>query len=182
MVVIGIVGEKGAGKGTFVRYFKELSKKKISDIRFSDLLKQTLDLWDLPGTRENYQKMAVAMRDMFNRDALTHATHKKIAQMDAEIVLVEGVRWLTDEKMIRSFPKNRLVYISASPKLRFERLKKRNEKVGENNTTFARFSKEEQAENELLIPAIGKRADFKVDNTGSFEDLKEQVKQFLLEL
>lgn len=182
MIVVGIVGEKGAGKGTFVKFFKELYKGKTADIRFSDLLKQTLDLWDIPTTRENLQKIAVVMRDGFNRDSLTHAISQRINNLDADVVLVEGVRWLTDEKMIRSFPKNKMVYITADVKLRYERLKRRNEKVGEGSTPYSQFLKEERAVNETLIPKIGKRADFRIDNNGTFDKLRDQVENFKRQL
>lgn len=179
MIIIGIVGEKGAGKGTFVKFFKEIYKGGVSDIRFSDLLKETLDLWNIPSTRENLQKIAVVMRDNFAKDSLTHAIAQRVNKLGSDLVLVEGVRWLTDEEMIRSFQGSKLIYITADAKTRYERLKKRNEKIGEDSTTYPQFLKEEKAVNETLIPKIGKRADFKIDNNGTFEDLKLQVEQFM---
>lgn len=60
--VIGLVGEKGSGKQTFVNFLKEIASSpaergprndrggvlNIRQVRFSDILAQTLILWDIP--------------------------------------------------------------------------------------------------------------------------------------
>lgn len=58
--------------------------------------------------------------------------------------------------------------------VRFERLKIRQEKVGEAKT-FEQFMKEEKAKNEIYIPRIGKKADFKIENNGTLEEFRQQV-------
>lgn len=177
-IIIGLVGEKGSGKETFGNFLIEVAKgKKVTRVRFSDLLNETLELWDIPKTRENLQNLAVIMDQCFGVGTLTHAISQRLNKIDGDIILLDGVRWESDEKMIRSFSKNLLVYISADAPLRFERLQKRKEKHHEAET-FEQFIKEETAKNELLIPKIGKRADIKIENNESFEDLKEKVNQF----
>lgn len=177
--VIGLVGEKGSGKETFAKILQGLvPDKKIAHIRFSDLLKETLNIWDIPTSRENLQKIAVVMKDNFKTDAVSHATYQRINNLEAEIVLVDGVRWETDVKLIKKFKKNMLVYITADLMSRFERLKKRNEKLQEEDTSFEQFMKEEKAENELLIPIIGAKADYKIVNNGTLKEFKEDIKVF----
>ena len=39
--------------------------------------------------------------------------------------------------------------------------------------------KEEQKENELLIPKIGEKSDFKAINNGTIEDLKQIAAEFI---
>ena len=58
---------------------------------------------------------------------------------------------------------------------RFERIKTRKEKVGEDQTSFEQFLKEEQIETELEIKNIGQGADITIINDGSIEDLREKV-------
>jgi dephospho-CoA kinase len=82
----------------------------------------------------------------------------------ARIVVLDGVRWWQDVKMLRELPNNILVYITAPAELRFERLKKRNEKVGEAEMSWEQFLEEEKAENEIYIPKIGEKADYKILN------------------
>lgn len=177
--IIGLVGEKGSGKETFGNFLMEVAKdKKVKRIRFSDLLNYTLKLWDIPQTRENLQDLAVIMDTGFGAGTLTGGVKKQITDIDADIVILDGVRWETDVMLVRSFPKNFLVYITAHIKLRFERLKIRNEKKDEAKT-IDQFMKSEKAKNELLIPKIGSRANAKIENNGSFENLKEEVKTFI---
>lgn len=177
-LIIGLVGEKGSGKETFGNFLIEfVQDKKIERVRFSDLLKDTLLLWDIPLTRENLQKLAVLMDNGFGEGILSHAIYQRVSQINADIVILDGVRWKTDEDLIRRFPKNLMVYITAKLKTRFERIKKRNEKVGEAKN-YSQFLKEEKAENELLIPKIGSRADIKIENNGNLRDLSTKAAAF----
>lgn len=176
--IIGLVGEKGSGKETFGNFLMEIAKgKTVKRVRFSDLLNYTLKLWDLPQDRENLQHLAVVMDTGFGSGTLTSGIRKQIENLDADIIILDGVRWETDEILVRSFPRNFMIYITADIDKRYERLKKRDEKKGEAET-FKQFMQSEKAKNELLIPKIGKRANLKIENNGTFEDLKNEVGKF----
>ncbi len=177
MQIIGLVGEKGSGKDTFAKYLSEISEQKINHIRFSDLLKQTLKLWDLPITRANLQKLAQVLED-FGSGTVAHGLEKQINETDAEIIILDGIRWKPDVELLKKFPKHKLVYITADPKLRFERLRNRGEKIGESEMSYQQFLEEEKAPNELLIPEIGSGADLKIENNGSIEEFDSQIKEF----
>ncbi len=178
-IVIGLVGEKGSGKETFVKLLKETAPKiALTHSRFSDILNETLKAWDIPTTRENLQKLAVVMKDGFGADTLSHAVYQRVAEDPAIVVILDGVRWETDLKLIRSFPKNILVYVTADLMVRFDRLKGRGEKADEGNSSFEQFMKEEKAENELLIPRIGQGADVTIINNTSLGDFKKKVENF----
>lgn len=177
MKVFGLVGEKGSGKETFGNFLMEIASKKIiSRVRFSDVLKETLDLWGIPPTRKNLQDLAVVMVNQYGPDALANAISKRVETLNADIVILDGLRWHEDVLLLRKFPKNLLIYITASLKNRFQRLKIRNEKTGEKNTSLKQFIKEENAKNELLIPKIGKKANFKIENDGTFNEFREKIK------
>src|SRR3989344_2280533 len=174
MMIIGLVGEKGSGKDTFAKYLQEISDKSVAHTRFSDLLKQTLNLWDLPVTRANLQKLAQVLEN-FGTGTVAHGLEKQIQKSEADIIILDGIRWKPDIELLKKFPKYLLVYITADPKLRFERLKSRGEKDGEAAMSFEQFLEEEKAPNELLIPEIGSEADDKIQNNGPIEDFKKQV-------
>jgi dephospho-CoA kinase len=177
MQIIGLVGEKGSGKDTFAKYLQEISEKKIAHIRFSDLLKQTLKLWDLPLTRANLQKLAQVLEN-FGAGTVAHGLEKQIQETDAEIIILDGIRWKPDVELLQKFPEHKLVYITADPKLRFERLKSRGEKIGESEMTYEQFLEEERAPNELLIAEIGSEADAKIENNGPIEEFDEDIRKF----
>ena len=175
MLLIGLVGEKGSGKDTFAKYLQEISNKEITHIRFSDLLKDTLKLWDLPITRANLQKLAQVLED-FGAGTVAHGLEKQIQNSNAQIIILDGIRWKPDVELLKRFPDHKLVYITAEPKLRFERLKERGEKTGESEMTYDQFEEEEQAPNELLIGEIGADADIKIENNGTIEEFDLKIK------
>ncbi len=181
MQIIGLVGEKGSGKETFGNLLMEIARsKKIKRIRFSDILNYTLKLWDLDPTRKNLQNLAIAMDGAYGAGTLSQAIAKQIKDSDADIVILDGIRWKSDVDLLRSFPKNILVYITADLDIRYHRLKLRQEKKDEAKT-YEQFMKEEQAQNELLIPEIGAKADIKITNNASIEDFKAEIEKSVKE-
>lgn len=173
--VIGLVGEKGSGKGTFGTILKEiLPQKTISRIRFSDVLTDTLSLWGIPQTRSNLQTLAVIMKNQYG-PALSHAVYIRILRNTSDIVLLDGIRWQPDVDLLRSMPSNLLVYITAPTRIRYERTRERAEKPEESTMQYEQFLKEETSENEILIAKIGTTADFKINNTGTLEQFKKEV-------
>lgn len=180
--VIGLVGECGAGKSTFINFLREMIVGRVSRVGFSDVLVETLRLWGIESTRENLQKLAVIMENSYGQGILSQAVFLKAsrAEHDSDIVIIDGIRWKSDVEMLKRFPNRLLIYITAKYKERFERMKARKEKIGENKKTFRQFLKEEKAPNEILIPQIGAGdAKFKFENNGSLSDFKKKIEDFL---
>ncbi len=181
-LVIGVVGENGAGKGSFSEYLTRLNPDlKVTRLKFSDILFSTLKLWNLPLTRANLQNLSIIMDKQYGSGTLTRATEGAVTKNKSDIVIVEGVRWDSDVPMIHSFKRNALVYIIAKRKIRFERMKIRGEKVGESNLSYSQFLKEEKAKTEVAIGKIGRSADFKIENNGTQKEFERQVKKFIKE-
>jgi dephospho-CoA kinase len=178
-LLIGVIGEKGSGKGTFAALYRELSKKPIACIKSSDVLAETLKLWHMPLTRANLQNLAIYMDGGFGNGTLSHAVRERIAVAAEDVVIFEGIRWPTDVDLVRSFPGNILVSITASPDIRFERLKKRKEKIGEGEMNHEQFMQEEQAKTEVYIADLAAKADIKIDNSGDEAALRRSVEAFI---
>ena len=177
--IIGVVGENGAGKDTFTTFFKAAAAPLvIAKHRFSDVLYETLNLWGIDTTRANLQDLAIVMDGKFGDGSVTRAAKSKIQKENADIIVLEGIRWKTDTAMIKGFDGSYIVYVTAKPKIRYERLKKRGDKVGEKETSFEQFEREEKAATELEIPQIGASADFKIVNNGTLDDFRKSVEKF----
>lgn len=178
-IVIGLVGEKGSGKETFGDILKKLAvEKKVARVRSSDILNETLGNWDIECTRENLQDLAIIMDEHFGVGTLSHAVGKRINAIKADIIIFDGVRWMSDVTLIRSFTKSYLIYIAAPLKLRFERLKTRKQKKDEESLTLKQFVRQEKKKTELDIPKIAQMADVKIDNDSNLLELKQKIKQF----
>ena len=186
-IYIGLVGEKGGGKDTVMKFVERLlPKKKIAQVRFSDILSDTLDIWGLARTRGNYQKLSPTMIDTYGKSALANAVRARAEAADADIVFMNGVRWWADVTMIHALrkkgAKSFIVYVTAPARVRYERLKKRGEKAGEKKATFKQFMKEEKARTEIDIPRIGKKADVVIGNTGTMDEFQKAVRSRILPL
>lgn len=181
MVVIGLVGEKGGGKGTFSEMLAAEAPRGVrcARVRFSDLLRETLEQWALPITRQNLQNLSKVMVEMYGADTLSHATAQRIQRTDADIVIVDGVRWEEDRKLIRSFPQNILVYVTAKPEVRYARIRGRGENADDARAGFTQFMAEEHAVSELDIPRIGATADIRIVNEGTVEEFRTQAQEVI---
>ena len=178
-IVIGICGQKGGGKGTFAGLLKTIANdKRVDEIRTVDVLFDTLRYWDIPNSRENLQKLVVVMNKTFGEGTLTNAVKLKVENSEADIVILDSIRLESDVKLLRGFKKNILLYITADPELRYNRMKQRNEKAGEGDMSYKQFQKEEQAATEILIPKIGANADYTIENNSTFEDFVKEVEKF----
>lgn len=178
--VIGLLGEKGGGKGTFTSILQAaLPQLKIELFKSSDPLFATLNSWSLPATRENLIKLSVSMNQTFGDGTLTNVVMKQIEGSDADVAIFDGMRWQSDFAAVRAVPGSVIVYVTADPKIRYQRSKTRREKVGEDEATYEQFLAEEQAQTEALVPQLGQQADFKIVNNGNLEELKLAVDQFI---
>lgn len=171
-LVIGIVGPPLAGKETCANLLDKLLIEdgySVSRHTFSEILRETLDLWGIPHGRDNEQRMAIVMNAEtgFGDGALPRAMKHRIMHEDVDVTILDGVRWLGDEKMLRDLNeegiKSILIYISADPKVRYARLLARN-RAGESATTWEDFARQEQARTEVDIPDIGNRAEIVIEN------------------
>lgn len=177
-LVIGIIGPPLAGKETCANMLEQLLREdgySVSRHTFSDILRDTLDLWDLPHTRDNLQKMAIVMNaeSGFGDGSLSRAMRRRLMEDTADVTILDGVRWLGDEKMIRSLNddgvKTIMVYIAADAKVRYARQLARN-RGGEATTTWEKFLQQEGMRTEVDIPDIGSRAEIALEN--NYDDVE----------
>jgi uridine kinase len=183
-LVIGIVGAPLAGKETCANLLETLFIEdgySVSRHTFSEILRATLDLWDIPHGRDNEQKMAIIMNAEtgFGDGALSRAMRRRLMEDTADVTILDGVRWLGDETMIRSLAddgiKTVMVYISADPKVRYARLLARN-RAGEAAATWEKFMQQEQVRTEVDIPSIGSRAEIALENNyDSVENFERDI-------
>jgi dephospho-CoA kinase len=183
-LVIGLVGAPLAGKETCANLLEKLLVEdgySVSRHTFSEILRETLDLWGIPHGRDNEQKMSIIMNAEtgFKDGALSRAVRNRLMKDTADATILDGVRWLGDEKMIRSLNdegiKTVLIYIPADAKVRYARLLARN-RAGEAATTWEDFSRQEKMRTEVDIPNIGSRAEIMLENNyDSIENFERDI-------
>lgn len=178
-VIIGLIGEKGAGKGTVSDYL--ISKYSAVHYGTSKILRRTLEDLHVPVTRDNLVKLALVLKEGYGPSIIINSLIRDMENNGSNIIIADGIRMHGDvEPFIKKYGKNFfLVYVTADLKLRFERTKARKEKEGEDKTTFEEFMEEEGKLTEVSIHEIGKQAHFKLNNDGTSEKLRHQIDEMI---
>ena len=176
-IIIGLTGPIASGKGTAKKYIVE--KYAAKDCRFSSILRDILNRVDMPICRENLQKISTALRQTFGEDLLAKAIAKDATSLDSDIVVIDGVRRMTDIGHLIELNNFILVSIDAEPKVRYERLVLRNENEDDRSKTFQGFLDDHKIETEITIPEVMTYAKERVDNNGSLDDLHKQIDEII---
>jgi len=172
-LILGFVGQAGSGKNTAAQLLK--SKYNAEIFVFSDILQDILKRLFLLPTRDNLIRLSQTVRQGFGQDILSNTMEKQVEACKADVVVVDGIRRFEDIADLKKYPHFHLVEIAAPPKVRFERLKQRNEKPGETEMTWDDFQAMSQRETEIHIAQVGEKAESKVDNSGDLEGLEKQI-------
>ena len=176
-IILGFVGDLASGKGTICKYLSE--KYGTNAYRFSTMLRDVLKRLYVENTRENLQNLSTMLRTNFGQDLMSRVIAEDVKNDPKEIVAVEGIRRPTDITYLQKNPGFHLIYITADPKIRWERLVKRNENPGDDKKTFEDFLKDEQAEADRLIKELGKSAEYTITNDGNLEEFYGQMEAIL---
>lgn len=179
-LVVGLVGRIASGKGVVSGHLQE--KYGAVEHRFSKILTDLFDRLYLPHKREYFQALGASLRKELGPDILVNALREDIMESGAEVIVVDGIRYWNEVEMVKGFPVSVMVAVTAPQELRYERIKGRSEKDGEQSITFEEFQESELMETEKLIDDIMAKADYRIENTGSVEDLKKRVDEVVSEL
>lgn len=176
-IILGFTGLPACGKGTAAKYY---SKKYGSPtFRFSTSMRDLLDRLYLPQSRENMSAISRITRETFGQDLYAKVMAGDVGKADHDIVIVEGIRRMEDVQELKKLANFKLVAIEADMKVRYERLKIRGENSDDNTKTWEEFKADHQLETELTIPSVMEKADIRIDNNGSLEDLHKQLDELV---
>lgn len=176
--IVAIAGRNGSGKET-------AAKKTAAALdgakthTYSDVLIQTFKLWlKRKSTRPEQQKLSMFMCELLGEDAMAAVMTEKCLAASGHWVVIDGVRRLTDlDLLFAEFGRENitLVWIEAPPEIRYQRLKERKEKGGEQFMTWDEFLVQEQAEAESQLELVRVACTREIDNSGTLEQLMEQL-------
>ena len=179
--IVGIIAEKGAGKGLFIKIVQKLlPQNKVASVRYSDIPREILAVLNKEESRENMQIISTALRHAFDEEGIFNtAIKKRLQNTDADLIILDGVRKREEVEMVKELG-GILIYIKADSQIRFARRKKDVENTDEEKMSWEQFQKQELAETEISIKEIGeKMADAVIENNGTMEEFENKVKNFL---
>ncbi len=176
-IIIGLVGKIAAGKGTAAEY---LQRKYDAHIyRFSTMLRDVLNRLHIPITRESMQLLSTILRKNFGEDLLAKVIASDVDNDPHKLIVVDGIRRLADIKYLTQIDGFILVKIKADPKVRYERILKRNENEDDNKKTFEEFLADEKKEADAEIPKVMEKAKLSLDNNKDFDYLYKQIDEII---
>lgn len=173
-LIIGLTGERFAGKDEVAEYL--VKKFQADHIKYSQVLDEILESLGLPITRRNEIDLGLSLRQAFGEDILWGGMLKRIKQSWSGLVIINGIRFKNEFDNVKRIG-GKIIYVTAPQNLLFERSKLRKEKDDDGLLTLEAFKKQESELTEFGIPALGAEADFKVENTGSLEELYKKVEE-----
>ncbi|MBI2079391.1 AAA family ATPase, partial [Candidatus Micrarchaeota archaeon] len=177
-MIIGLVGENCAGKGTAAEH---LQKKGFYYLSLSDIVREELTAEGKEITRESLIKKANDLRSQFGADALAEKVIKKL-QNDRNYV-IDSIRNPAEVDSLKRQSGFFLFYVTASSEIRFERMKNRNRES--DPKTYDAFLKIEQSEakntdkSKQNIFDTTKMANKKIVNEADFASLYYQIDRAL---
>lgn len=180
MIVIGITGTLGAGKGTVVDYL--VNKKGFKHYSVGDYLKEKLIKKGLKPNRDNLRKIGNQIRERYGPDYITRKLFFK-AKKEKHNAVVESIRNPKEAEFIKSQKNGYLFAVDANQKTRYLRILKRASE--KDNVTFDRFKDQEKKElqskdpNAQNLPKCILMADFKFDNNDTMKKLYEKVEKVI---
>ncbi len=177
MVIIGITGTSGAGKGTVVDYL--VKNKNFAHFSVGNYLKDELKKQNREIDRTSLQDLGNELREKFGPDYITQELFKQAEENDKNAI-IESIRNPKEAEFIKS-KGGKMLAVTADQKIRYERIKLRQSE--KDNVTFEEFVKQEEREfqntdpNAQNLPKCIEMSDYVITNDGSLEKLYEQIEK-----
>ncbi len=179
-MLIGLIGQKLTGKDTIARYLE--SKYGVVSFAAGHILNDILHILAQDVSRENEVRLAVALRGAFGETVLNTAILHRLAEHGDKVGLINGIRRpaeVTEAKAAGA----RIVYVTASAELRYERYMQRREKKDDGTLSFAEFvAQDQQSPTEKDIPALAQEAEYTITNSGDLSELYAQVDAYMAQV
>lgn len=176
--VVVLVGEKLSGKELTAQYL--IKKHGFHGYHFSRILTDILQRLHLPVSRQNQMQLVGALRERFGGGILAEVIKQDIKDHGYKRVVLDGLRHPAEYDILKNLPGFLLVYLTAPLPLRYQRAKKRHEKVGEHRFSLQDFKREEKLATEIYIGKLGRLAKVKIINDGTVADLYSKIETELV--
>lgn len=173
--IIGLVGMPGAGKGVIREI---LHRYGFPVVIMGDEVRAEAKRRNMEPTPENLGKIMLQIRSEEGSEAIARRCIPKIKTLGSTVVIVDGLRSLHEVREFRrEFPNFKVIAIHASPKIRFERLLKRDR--SDDPKDWETFYMRDQRELSVGIGEVIATADYMIVNEGSIIRLKRDLNRVL---
>lgn len=180
MIIIGITGTIGAGKGTIVDYL--VNRKGFEYFSVSAFLTEEIKKRALEVNRDNMVMIGNELRVKNSPSFLVDKLFKRALKKGINCI-IESIRTEGEIMSLRKKGDFTLLAIDADVKIRYERIIKR--LASTDNISFEKFLNDEKREmesddpNKQNLKRCIELADFVIDNNGNLEKLNLKLEEIL---
>ncbi len=181
MIIIGITGTLGAGKGTVVKYLVE----NYGFVHFSvrKFITKEIKNRNLPLNRDTLTLIGNDLRQNHSPSYIVDCLYKE-AEKEGNNCVIESIRTPGEVMSLRKHENFKLLSIDADPIIRYERIRLRNSETDQvQYETFIANEMREYESNDPNKQNLGKcieMADFHLTNNGTIEDLYNEIEKLSL--
>ncbi|MEI7594883.1 MAG: AAA family ATPase [Bacteroidota bacterium] len=183
MIIIGITGTIGAGKGTIVDYLIE--HKSFSHYSVREYLISIIEDKNLPVNRDSMVIVANELRAMHSPSFIIEELYKQ-AVVKGNNCIIESIRTPGEIEALRKMESFYLFAVDAEPQLRYNRILQRASET--DNISFQTFVENEKREmnsqdpNKQNLSKCIEQADFVFKNDSSKENLFFNIESVIRKL
>ncbi|MFP4690984.1 MAG: AAA family ATPase [Bacteroidales bacterium] len=180
MVIVGITGTLGAGKGTVVEYL--VREKQFAHFSVREFLREELEKRQMPVNRDTLTAIANSIRAKHGPSHIAEALIKKAKKLGLDCV-IESIRTPGEVEALRREEAFFLLAVDADPRIRYKRIRQRNSET--DRVSYTTFIMNEEREmhtndpNKQNLAACINAADYVIRNDGSLANLHRNTEAFL---
>ena len=183
MIIIGITGTLGAGKGTIVEYLVEEEGFEHYSVR--GFLLEEMKKLGMPENRDSMTSLANRLRSAFGPSYITDQLYDR-ANNEGRDCIIESIRTPGEILSLRRKADFYLIAVDATPRKRYNRIKKRASET--DRVSFKEFMDNETREmdsddpNKQNLAKCIDMADHRFENNGAVDQLLRQVSGLITEI
>jgi dephospho-CoA kinase len=180
MKLIALTGMPGAGKGEVKRII--LKAKEIPIVVMRTVVEDEMRSKGIEVNNRNLRNYATELRDKHGADIVARKCAPLIREKNSDVAIVDGIRGLVEVELFKKeFGDDfHLISVHTSPKVRFDRLRKRGKEW--DMKEWDEFVFRDKKELSWGLGNAIAMADHVIINEGSFEELEKQVKMIMKEI